>query len=68
MVNPFKLNVITPISRTSPFPVLGVSGGISSNSKRILCMHKSRNPDQTPLSVAFGLGLYCFAMAHKKEA
>ena len=27
---------------------------------------KSGDPDQTPLSVASGLGLYCFSMAHKR--
>ena len=29
---------------------------------------KSGDPDQTPLSVASGLGRYCFSMVHKNDA
>ena len=71
MVNPFKLNVIFyPISRTSPFPVLGVLGGIFFLFKFLknIIYAKSGDPDQTPLSVVSGLGSYCSSLAHKKDA
>ena len=56
----------------SPFPILGLLGGIFhfySNFKRNLIMlANSREPDQTPHFAVFDLVLHCLPMSHKKDA
>ena len=44
---------------------------VAFNFIQILIEHSVKNsgePDQTPHSVASGLGLHCVAMSHKKDA
>ena len=65
------MNLLTCIRRTSPFPILGVLGGIF-HFIQILIQHillaNSENPDQTPHSVVSDLGLHCLLVSHKKDA
>ena len=56
----------TPIIRTSPFPVLGVSGGIFhfySNFNRLFCKQIVET-----LIRHRDLGLNCLSASHKKDA
>ena len=60
------------ISTTSPFSILGALAGIVSifysNFNSTLCKQTmSEDPDQSPLSVASGLGMRCLSMSHKKD-
>ena len=55
----------TPINWTSPFPILGLLGGIfhfHSNFKR-----NGGEPDQTLHFAASDLVLHCLQMSHKKD-
>ena len=56
---------------TSPFPILGLLGGILhlySNFKRKLYLQTVEKPDQTPQSTASDLVLHCLLMSNKKDA
>ena len=59
------------INWTSPFPILGLLGGIFhfySNIKRNVCKQTVEKPDQTPQNAASCLVLRCLQMSHKKDA
>ena len=66
------MNFPTLISRTAPFPILGVLGGIFhfySNFDRTFCKQTcSGDTDQTPHSAVSDLGLHCLPVSHKKDA
>ena len=60
-----------PYQLRSPFPYLGLLGGIShfySNFGRTFCNQTVDKPDQTPHCAASDLGLHCLPMLHKKGA
>ena len=62
------MDLPTLISRTSPFPILGMLGSIY-HFPIILIQHyvsKHWRPDQTRCPAASDLGLRCWNMRHKK--
>ena len=66
------MNIPTLISRTSPFPFLGVLGSdFSYFFLQILIEHsvsKQRRSDRTPDYAVSDLGLQCLPMSHVKDA
>ena len=59
------------INWTSPFPILGLSGGIfhlySIFKKKKLMLANSGEPDQTSRIAASDLVLHCLPISHKKD-
>ena len=58
------------INRTSPYPILGLLGGICHFHfifKKKICK-QTGEPDQTPRLAASDLVLHCLPMSHKKDA
>ena len=63
------MDLSTLISRTSPFPILGVLGGV--HFFQILIEHpeaNSEDPDQSPHYAVSGLDLHCLHMPNKMVA
>ena len=60
----------TLISRTIPFPILGVSGGIFHLYQILIdrTVSKLGDPLQIPHKVVSDLGLHCLPMSPKKDA
>ena len=58
------------INWTSPFPILGLLGGVCSFLfvLKYTSVSNIGEPNQTPHSAASELGLHCLPMSHKKDA
>ena len=64
------MDLPTLISRTCPFPILGVLGGffLKNPNSNVTLKANIEDPDQTSHYAMADLDLHCLPMSHKKDA